>query len=450
MVQLSFRVSQGDEWAEYLWEVNEMKKILVIVLALVLLVPVIASIQLAQPAAGEVLQSDKERITSPNVTPSEQALLVEGNSAFAFELYQALKGNGGNLFYSPYSISLALAMTYAGAIGETAQQMADTLQFMLGQDKLHPAFNWLHAELAKRGQGAQGKDGEGFKLNIANAIWGQKGYEFLPAFLDVLAENYGAGLRILDFIKQTEESRLAINQWVSDQTEGRIEDLIPPGAIDALTRLVLTNAIYFNAAWKYPFDGNITANGPFYLLDGGQVSVPMMNQTESFGYTEGEGYQAVELQYDGNELSMVILLPEAGQFQAFEEEFQSQQVSDIISGLQPTRVTLTMPKFEFDSEFSLKDTLAEMGMPIAFSDGADFSGMTGTPDLCISEVLHKAFVSVDEAGTEAAAATAVIVGETAMPGQPVEVTVDCPFIFLIRDIETGAILFVGRVLNPGA
>ena len=427
-----------------------MKKILIIVLALVLLLPVIASVQLAQPVAGEVLKSDKERITSPDVSASEQALLVEGNSAFAFELYQALKGEGGNLFYSPYSISLALAMTYAGARGETAEQMATTLRFMLEQERLHPAFNWLDAELASRGEGAKGKDGEGFRLNIVNAIWGQKDYDFLPTFLDVLAENYGAGLRILDFITETEKSRLAINQWVSDQTEGRIEDLIPQGAIDALTRLVLTNAIYFNAAWEYPFNEKVTADSPFYLLDGGQVIVPMMKQTESFGYTEGEGYQAVELQYDGGELSMVILVPGAGEFGAFEEGLRAQQVFDIISELQLTEVALTMPRFEFDSEFSLKDTLADMGMPIAFSGAADFSGMTGNRELAISDVVHKAFVAVDEAGTEAAAATAVIVGLTAIPEPSVEVTVDRPFIFLIRDIETGAILFVGRVLNPGA
>ncbi|MCX6010617.1 MAG: serpin family protein [Chloroflexi bacterium] len=424
-------------------------KRLIIVLVLVLLLPVIAC---AQPAAGEVVKSDKERMTSPDVSASEQALLVEGNSAFAFNLYQALKGKEGNLFYSPYSISLALAMTYAGARNETAQQMADTLQFMLEQDRLHPAFNWLDAELAKRGEGAAGKDGEGFKLNIANAIWGQKDYSFLRAFLDVLAENYGAGLRILDFITETEESRLAINKWVSDQTEGRIKDLIPQGAIDALTRLVLTNAIYFNAAWEYPFNEKITVNGPFYLLDSGQVSVPMMKQTESFNYTEGEGYQAVELLYDGCELSMVILLPETGQFQAFEEGLEAQRVFDIIGGLQNAQVTLTMPQFEFDSEFSLKDTLAGMGMRDAFSpDDADFSGMTGNPELFISDVIHKAFVAVDEAGTEAAAATAVIVGTTSAPVEPlVEVTIDRPFIFLIRDIETGAILFVGRVLNPSA
>jgi serpin B len=427
-----------------------MKKIVVIVLALVLLLPVIASIQTAQPAAAEVLESDKERITSPDVSTSDQALLVEGNSAFAFELYQALKEQGGNLFYSPYSISLALAMTYAGARGETAQQMADTLQFLLEQERLHPAFNWLDAELATRGEGAQGKDGEGFRLNIVNAIWGQNDYEFLPAFLDVLAENYGAGLRILDFITEAEKSRVTINDWVSDQTEGRIEDLIPPGAIDEWTRLVLTNAIYFNAAWAYPFNEKMTADGPFYLFDGGQVTVPMMKQTESFGYTEGEGYQAVELLYDGGVLSMVILLPEAGNFEAFEEGLQAQQVSNIISGLQPTEVALTMPKFEFDSEFSLKDILAGMGMPVAFTEDADFSGMTGNPELFISDVVHKAFVAVDEAGTEAAAATAVIMKLTAVPPPPMEVTLDRPFIFLIRDIDTGAILFVGRVLNPSA
>jgi len=425
-----------------------MKKALISVLIVLLLV--LPSIACDQQVGAELVMSDKPRETAPDVSEADLALLIEGNSAFAFELYQALREQEGNLFYSPHSISVALAMTYAGARGETAQQMADTLEFILEQERLHPGFNWLDAELASRGEGAQGKDDKGFRLNIVNAIWGQKDYGFLPAFLDVLAENYGAGLRILDFINETEKSRLIINDWVSDQTEGRIKDLIPQGAIDALTRLVLTNAIYFNAAWEDPFDEDVTADGPFYLFEGGQVIVPMMKQTESFGYTEGEGYQAVELQYDGNELSMVILLPEAGQFQAFEEGLQAQKISDIISGLQSTGVTLTMPKFEFDSEFSLTDTLAKMGMPIAFSGDADFSGMTGNRALFISDVVHKAFVSVDEAGTEAAAATAVIMPEAGPPEPTVEVTIDHPFIFLIRDIETGAILFVGRVMNPGA
>jgi serpin B len=427
-----------------------MNKGLIVSLVLVLLLSVIASAQLAQPAAGEVLQSDKERITSPDVLTGEQALLVEGNSAFAFELYQALKEEGGNLFYSPYSISLALAMTYAGARGETAEQMADTLHFLLDQDKLHPAFNWLDAEIAGRGEGAEGKDGEGFRLNIVNAIWGQTDYEFLSDFLDVLADNYGAGLRILDFIGETEKSRLIINEWVSNQTEGRIEDLISQGEISRWTVLVLTNAIYFNAAWEHPFNEGMTADGPFYFLDGGHVKVPMMKQTESFGYTDGKGYQAVELPYDGGELSMVILLPEASRFEAFEETLNAQRVDSIVSGLEHAEVALTMPQFEFDAEFKLNDTLAEMGMPDAFSPyDADFSEMTGKPGLFISAVLHKAFVSVDEAGTEAAAATAVIVNRcSAAPEPAVKVTIDRPFIFLIRDIETGAVLFIGRVMNP--
>jgi serpin B len=426
-------------------EANRMKKTLILVLIALLVLPLIAC---AQPAMAGMVKSDKPRITSPDVSPADEELLIEGNSAFAFNLYQALREKDGNLFYSPHSISLALAMTYAGARGETEQQMADTLHFILSQDNLHSAFNSLDIELDKRGQEAQGKDGEGFRLNIVNAIWGQKDYSFLPAFLDVLAQNYGAGLRTLDFIKEAEKSRVTINDWVSDQTEGRIEDLIPKGAIDALTRLVLTNAIYFNAAWEYPFNEDMTAEGSFYLLDGEQVTVPMMKQTESFGYTEGEGYQAVELCYDGGELSMVIFLPEAGQFEAVEQGLQAQCVDTIIKGLQHAEVTITMPQFEFDSDFSLKDTLAGMGMPIAFTENADFSGMTGNRELFISDVIHKAFVSVDEKGTEAAAASAVIMTLSAMPSQLVEVTIDRPFIFLIRDIDTGAILFVGRVLNP--
>jgi len=423
-----------------------MRKILLLLAIVLLVLPVAAC---AQPAAAGEIKSNKPRMTSLNISSTEESSLVDGNSAFAFDLYQALREKEGNLFYSPHSLSLALAMTYAGSRGETAQQMADTLHFNLSQDALHPAFNWLDIELANRGEGAEGKDSEGFRLNIVSAIWGQKDFSFLPAFLDTLAENYDAGLRILDFVKETEKSRQTINGWVSQQTEERINDLIPQGAIDAATRLVLTNAIYFNAAWQYPFNEDMTTNGVFSLLDGNQVTVPMMHQTESFGYTGGEGYQAVELLYDGGELSMVILLPETGQFHAFEAGLDSGQVEDIVNSLQHTRVILTMPRWEFESEFSLKDTLSSMGMPVAFSGSADFSGMTGAPDLFIDEVLHKAFVSVNEEGTEAAAASAVIMKLSSMPGQPTEVTLDRPFIFFIRDIDTGTILFIGRVLNPG-
>jgi serpin B len=424
-------------------EVSEMNKKLMAILAIVLLLPLMACVQPVAEWADEPISGLE--------AGSDEALLVEGNGAFAFGLYQALKGQEGNLFYSPYSISLALAMTYAGARGATAQQMADTLHFLLEQDKLHPTFEWLAAELASRGEEAAGKDGEGFRLNVVNAIWGQKDYEFLSEFLNLLTENYSAGLRLLDFKAEPEESRVTINDWVSNQTEGRIEDLIPPGMIDTLTRLVLTNAIYFNAAWQNPFDEDRTADGPFHLVDGGQVTVPMMKQTNLFRYAKANGYQAVELPYDGDELSMVILLPASGNFRAFEEGLTSGQVGGAIRHLQSTMVSLTMPQFEFDSEFSLEGTLSAMGMRDAFSpDDADFSAMTGNRELYISHVVHKAFVSVDEAGTEAAAATAVIVpaGSSGSEPPPVEVTIDRPFIFLIRDIETGAILFVGRVMDP--
>ncbi len=425
-----------------------MKRMLLSLLVVILLLSLVGCC--VEGAQIGMALSDKHREASPDISTSDLAALVDGNSAFAFDLYQALSDREGNLFYSPYSISLALAMTYAGACGETEEQMADTLQLILPQNRLHTAFNGLDLELASRGEGAAGKDEKGFRLNIVNAIWGQKDYEFLAEFLDVLAENYGAGLRLLDFINSPEESRITINDWVSDQTEGRIEDLIPQGVIDALTRLVLTNAIYFNAAWLNPFNEELTGDGTFHLLDGTEVTVPMMMQTESLGYAEGDGYQVVELPYDGDELSMVIFLPETDRFEEFEDSLDAVGVGGMVQDMGYREVALTMPTFEFESEFSLANTLAAMGMPIAFSAAADFSGMTGNRDLAIAEVLHKAFVSVDEAGTEAAAATAVVMRLTAAPEEPVEVTVDHPFIFLIRDVETGAILFVGRIVDPSA
>jgi serpin B len=409
-------------------------------------------------APGMAIASEEERVL-PEVPPRDLSELVDGNTAFAFDLYRLLaeQQEGENLFYSPYSISLALAMTYAGASGETEDQMAHALRFTLLDERLHAAFNALDQELAQRGEGVLGKDEadrqhpKGFRLNICNAIWGQDGYTFLDPFLDTLAANYGAGLRVLDFARGPEESRVIINDWIRRQTEGRIEDLIPQGTIDPLTRLVLTNAVYFNADWAYPFEESVTRDGPFTLLDGSRVVVPMMHQIESFGYAEGEGYQAVELPYDGHEMSMVIILPERDRFDEFESSLDGNRVQEIISDLTDREVALKIPSFEFDSRFELGQALEELGMPAAFSGAADFSGMTGTKDLFISDVLHKAFVSVDEQGTEAAAATAVVMVEgEEMPADPVAVDVDHPFLLMIRDIETGTLLFVGRVLNPRA
>ena len=413
-----------------------------------------------KPVSFEIVKSNQSRILSPVVADTQLAALVKGNNEFAFNLYQALRQKEGqNIFYSPYSISIALAMTYAGARGDTEKQMADTLHYLLSQDVLHPAFNCLDLELAKRGEGAEGKDGEGFRLNVVNAIWGQKDYHFLDSYLDTIAENYGAGLRLLDFISAPEDSRVTINDWVSEQTEDRIKDLIKKGIISSFTRLVLTNAIYFNAAWQYPFDGKNTTEASFHLLDGRDlpveyllrdkdIPVDMMYQTEEFSYAEGNNYQAIELEYDGGELSMVILLPKEGSFYAFKSSLNEQIFQEIVSAFNKKNVELSMPKFEYESEFSLAGTLADMGMTDAFSMAADFSGITGSDELFIKDVVHKTFVSVDEAGTEAAAATAVIIDQKAVPGEPVIVTLDRPFIYLIRDIETGTILFMGNMMNP--
>ena len=409
---------------------------------------------LPAPTAAE-LHSDKDR-SVPSVGPADLGELVRGNNAFAFDLYHALSGREGNLFYSPFSISQALAMTSAGARGETLSQMETTLHHRLPQSSLHPAFNGLDRTLASRGQspgGAPNSDGEGgqhFRLNIANAVWGQEGYHFLPEFLDVMAEHYGAGMMAVDFVGAPDESRVEINDWVDEETESKIKDLLPPGTIDESTRLVLTNAIYFNASWLWPFSPRDTEARPFHPDGGGTVSVPMMTETtkDFYGYARGNGYQAVDLPYSWGELSMTILLPDEGRLEEFEGSLDSAMLDRIIDEIEIDYVTLTMPLFKFESEFSLGGALAEMGMPDAFASGADFSGMTGSRDLWIRAVVHKAFVSVDEEGTEAAAATGVVMLTSGPSKDPIEVTVDRPFIFLIRDIGTGTVLFLGRVLNP--
>jgi serpin B len=402
------------------------------------------------PVSFHVVKSDEPRITSPNVSGTQLSALVSGNSSFAFDLYQQLaKNNAGNMFFSPYSISTALAMTYAGAAGDTAKQMSTALHFTLPQAQLHPAFNQLAIDLASRGQNAKGTNGKSFSLNIANALWGQQDYTIQPVFLNILAQNYGAGMNLLDFSNSPEPSRVTINDWVSQQTNNRINDLLPQGSIDSLTRFVLTNAIYFDAAWQDPFAKESTHNQTFNLLNGSTVTVPMMSRDGGYSYIKGTGYQAVELPYDGDEIAMDIIMPDAGKFNTFDSSMTADKVNGIIGSLQNSFIALTMPKFSFDSSFSLKSVLSALGMPIAFDPNqADFSGITGNTDLHISDVVHKAFVAVDEEGTEAAAATGVVIGLAAMPQY--SMTVDQPFIFLIRDIKTGAILFVGRVLNPAS
>ena len=399
---------------------------------------------------GREVRSDRERNDSPRASAHDLKELVQGNNAFAIDLYRELSNGQGNLFYSPFSISQVLAMAFAGARNETERQMMTTLHYELPQGRLHPSFNALDLELASRGKGLEGEENQLFQLNISNAIWGQQGYEFLPDFLGVLAEHYGAGLRPLDFAGAPEESRVKINDWVSDETEGKIEDLLPLGTIDSFTRLVLTNAIYFNASWYWPFDQRLTQERPFHLAGGGRVEVPMMAETSKsfYGHAKGKGYQAVDVPYFRREMSMTILLPDAGTFREFEDSLNAEVVSRILDDIEIEYVTLTMPLFEFESEFSLGETLDGLGMPDAFGPSADFSGMTGNRELSISKVVHKAFVSVDETGTEAAAATGVIATVSRPSKDPIPVTVDRPFIFLIRDTATGTVLFLGRVMNP--
>ncbi|HET6416579.1 MAG TPA: serpin family protein [Polyangiales bacterium] len=397
---------------------------------------------------GKLVESSKARITTPDASSQEVGQLARDNAAFAWDFYREAAKPGENLFLSPHSISVALAMTWAGARRETEAEMADAMHFTLGQERLHAAFNALDLELQKRAEAGSAEAPLPFRLNVTNALFGQVGFSLLDPFLDTLAQHYGAGMRLMDFVAETEQSRLAINQWVSERTEQRIEELIAPGIIDAATRLVLVNAIYFTASWAEPFDEAATRDAAFRRLDGSEVMVPTMHQTVQAVYGEGEGFQATELPYDGQQLAMLLLVPDEGKFAALEEALSERMVDEIRAGLSTHLVELAFPKFSFRSNVPAKAPLQALGMVAAFGPGqADFSGMTDTAPLFIQDVVHQAFVAVDERGTEAAAATAVIVGETSAP-PPATLTVDRPFIFAIIDRTTGATLFLGRVLDP--
>jgi serpin B len=328
--------------------------------------------------------------------------------------------------------------------------MAKAMDFTLPQDQLHPAFNALDLALANEGK-AQGNNGQPMQLNIANTVWAEQTYSFQQAYLDLIAKNYGAGIQLADFIKNFDPVRLQINSWVSNQTKNKINDLLAPGSVNSRTRMVLVNAIYFKADWAVPFDANNTSDSAFNLLDGSQSQVKMMNNSKlTLPYIKGNGYQAVELPYNGNTAAMDIIMPDQGNFQNFESTLDAQKINDVFKSMQSTPIGLGLPKFTFTTNFSLSDQLKSIGMADAFdSNKADFSGMTANHDLFISDVIHKAFVAVDEKGTEAAAATAVIMQAMSMPvQQKVHLVIDHPFIFIIRDLKSGQMLFVGRVLNP--
>ena len=370
--------------------------------------------------------------------------VVQGNTEFALSLYAQLHSQQGNLFFSPLSLSTALAMTYGGARGQTAEQMATVLHFPAEQQQLPPVFATLSKDLHAD------SETPGYQLHVANALWGQKGYRFRQDFLSTTKTYYGAGLNEVDFQTAAEETRKTINAWVEQQTKDKIKDLIPLGALNELTRLVLTNAIYFKGDWLLPFMKSLTKEEDFKVATDRQVTVPMLHQTGFFKYFDGGNFQALELPYVGNKLSMVVFLPKKVDGLAeFEQSLTAQNLMKWLPQLQQHEVVVTLPKFRVTAEFTLNKTLSSMGMPLAFSPhAADFSGMSEEKDLYLSAVIHKAYVDVNEEGTEAAAATGIEMRTMSAGPPPSTFHADHPFVFLIRDNSSGSLLFLGRLVQP--
>lgn len=395
--------------------------------------------------AGPDLASDLLRDLSPDATGDDIAAAAAGNTAFALDVYGAIRAEPGNLVFSPWSLSLALAMTYAGARGDTAAQMREVLHFALEDEAQHASLSAIDLALASRDEdGALGASGGPLRLDIASSLWGQEDYPFEGDFLDSLAIHYGAGLNTVNYRGDAEGARGEINDWVAERTEDRIPELLPAGVLTSLTRLVLTNTIYLDAAWKTPFDSGLTADADFHRLDGSVASVPTMDSGDAeFPYAEGDGFRAVELPYDGDQLSMVVIVPD--DLPAFEAAVTPASLDALDFS---STAVVSLPKFDTSSALSLKDTLEALGMRDAFDEGgADFTGIASLEPLHISAVIHKGFITVSEKGTVAGAATGVVVGTDS---EPFRLEVDRPFLFAIRDRPTGALLFLGRVVDPGA
>lgn len=386
--------------------------------------------------------------------PADVPTLVEGNTGFAMDMFDALcrEVPDGNVFFSPYSISSALAMTWAGARGGTADQMASVLGFEGPGDAIHAGFAELSRMLRPETRRSEYMgDTEPLTLEIANAIWIEATFPLLDSYVDLVSESYGAEARNVDFTGAPDAQRELINDWVEERTRDRIRDLLAPGTISDMTRVVLTNAVYFKATWMNQFNEAGTRPGGFETGSGAVVETPMMRQIEHFPYAAAPGCIAVSLPYSDGLSSMLILLPD--DIDEFTAGLDAAELQAIRDALRPARLDLSMPSFEFTSEFSLKETLEGLGMTEAF-DGrvADFSGFTGGRDLFVSAVVHKAFVKVDETGTEAAAATAVVMVAGCAPpvDEPIVVRIDRPFVFMVIDDLSGTVLFMGRVTDPSA
>jgi serpin B len=386
---------------------------------------------------------------APPAANPDQAAAVKGSNAFAVDLYGRLSTKPGNLFFSPESISTAFAMTYAGAHGQTAVEMARVFHFTLPPNRLHPAIGALLAGMNAPHQG--------YALSVADALWAEKDENFLPAYLKLVETNYGAGFHPVDFKSAPDNVRTTINQWVEKQTNDKIQNLLGPGTVTPLSRLILTNAIYFKAAWADQFSKNATENEDFHLSAGKTIQAPTMHNSGGYYYLKGPSFQALLLPYEKGEISMLILLPDnVDGLPALERSLTSSNLDKWMASLNyADRVVVSLPRFKITQQFELSSTLEGLGMKTAFDpNSADFSGMTGDKSLVVSAAIHKAYIDVDENGTEAAAATAVVmVMATAMasryaPPPPIIFTADHPFLFLIRDNASGAILFMGRVTDP--
>ncbi len=384
---------------------------------------------------------------APAQPAADWASLVAGNTAFGFDLYDRLRGKAGNLFLSPFSISAALGMTAAGARGKTLEEMTRVLHFPA---EAHAAFGKLIRSLNEEPDAKK----RGFSLSTANALWAQKGYPWKAEYKRLVSDAYSAGLFDVDFLSAPEEARGTINTWVMKETRDKIKDLLPPGSVTRDTRLVLTNAIYFKGDWQAPFEKKATKDLPFTLADGTKVEAPLMYRVGSYLYAENDAFQVLDLPYTGRRISMTVILPRKPDgLPAVEKDLIGGKLDAILRGLRYEReVHVHLPRFKVEKSFALNEPLQALGMKSAFA-GADFSGMhTGGEQLDISAVIHKAFVDVNEEGTEAAAATGVVVGTTSVapPREPKYFKADRPFLFLIRDNTTGSVLFLGRLTNPKA
>ncbi len=391
-------------------------------------------------------RADVARLAAPPADAASGAAAIDG---FGFELLRAM-GERGNAVVSPASVALALAMARAGAAGSTATQL-DAVLHDAASDA-HPTWlNALAAALESRSgtfKDARNED-QTVTLRIANAPFAQQGLTLKPAFLEALAERYGAGVRLVDFETAAEAARQAINGWVSDQTEQRIRELLAKGILDDQTRLVLVNAIYLKAAWANPFESKATVPAPFTGLDGTSSQVATMHETAELPYAEGAGWRAVELPYVGGSLAMDVIVPD--DFERFTAKLDASTFEAIVAGLagrQP-QVSLSLPTFGTETLARLDGALKSLGMVDPFDPGrADFSGMTAEEQLYITAVVHQANIDVNEQGTEASAATAVVVGRTSAPLDQVTFNVDHPFVFALRDLPTGAIVFLGQITAP--